>query len=87
MKFTPSSEQALVHKHKLPPKLLELLQSVDHSTVIGFGSTPEQRDFMLLSALLNSQNTSFFQALKHDLDEYFFTLSDSLLVTSDTRSL
>jgi len=82
MKLT-SPPQTFVHKHKLPTKLLELLQSSDSSSVIGFGTTPEQQDFMLLSALLDSKNTDFFEELKHELDEYFLTLSNSLLVHSN----
>lgn len=78
MNFTSSIEQTFVHKHKLPPRLLELLQSSERSSLVGFGATQEQRDFMLVSALLNNQDTDFFQQLKQELDKYFLTLSYSL---------
>lgn len=80
MKLISPSKQTFVHKHKLPSKLVELLNSSDNSSVVGFGETPEQQDFMLLSALLNSKNIDFFEELKDELDEYFLTLSNSLLV-------
>ena len=83
MKLASSSQQTFVHKHKLPPKLVELVKSSDSSSVVGFGTTPEQQDFMLLSAILNSKNIAFVEELKHELDEYFLTLSNSLLVHSN----
>lgn len=62
MKLTSPPQQTFAHKHKLPPKLVELLKSSDNLSVIGFGATLEQQNFMLLSALLNSKETDFFMS-------------------------
>ena len=80
MKSSSFSQHNFIHKHKLPSKLVRLLKSSESSSVVGFGATQEQQDFMLLTALLASQSTIFFEELKQELDEYFLTLSNSLQV-------
>ncbi len=78
-----SAEYSIIHKHKLPPKLIELLKSSESSSIVGFGATKEQQDFMVLSAILASKNTAFFEDLTKEFDEYLVTLSHSLSVHSN----
>ena len=73
-----ASQNNLNHTHKLPPKLVELLKVAESTTLVGFGATEEQRDFMLLLAILDNQPADFFEALKQDINEYFLTLSIKL---------
>ena len=75
-----------IHQHKLPSKLSELFQAADNTSIVGFGATQTQQEFMLLCAILNSQNSVFFEELNQELHEYFLTLSNDLLVNSNILS-
>lgn len=78
--LTPSQHD-LANIHKLPPKLLTLLNSVEHSSVVGFGKTQQQRDYMLLTAVIASQDCVFAKALTQELKAYFLTLRENLSVS------
>jgi len=79
MKLSPYS---LIHEHKLPSKLSELFKIAESTSIVGFGATKEQQTFTLLSALIDTQDTVFFEELNQELDEYFLSLSNDLLVNS-----
>ena len=74
-----SATYGLIHQHKLPSKLVKLLKEAEVGPIVGFGATQEQRDIMLLTAVVNSQSTAYFEELKQEFDEYFLTLSNSLI--------
>tara|TARA_R110001592_G_C12622543_1_gene698187 strand:- start:15 stop:260 length:246 start_codon:yes stop_codon:yes gene_type:complete len=77
------SQYSLINIHKLPPKLVELLKSAESTSVVGFGVTQEQQDFMLLKAILENKNSDFFEGLTQEVVEYFLTLSKNLSVSSN----
>tara|TARA_R110000744_G_scaffold257842_2_gene373216 strand:+ start:6934 stop:7179 length:246 start_codon:yes stop_codon:yes gene_type:complete len=74
-----SAEYRHIHTHKLPPKLIELLKLTERSSIVGFGTTQVQQDLMLLTAILSSKNSVFFEELSQELHDYIVTLSHSLL--------
>ncbi|MGV2872630.1 hypothetical protein [Colwellia sp. E150_009] len=71
------SQSSLIHIHKLPPKLTELLKTAENTPVVGFGKTQEQRDFMLISAILENQDPEFFKKLTKEVKEYFSNLNEA----------
>lgn len=73
----------LIHEHKLPSKLIELFKAAENTSLVGFGTTQEQQTFALLSALIDTQDTVFFEELNQELSDFLLTLSDSLLVNSN----
>jgi len=75
-----SSPYRLTHEHKLPSKLTELFKVAESTSIVGFGATKKQQDFMLLTAFLDSKNSVFLEELTQELDEYFLTLTNDLLV-------
>tara|TARA_R110001583_G_scaffold3468_7_gene22129 strand:+ start:20789 stop:21034 length:246 start_codon:yes stop_codon:yes gene_type:complete len=77
------SQYSLINIHKLPPKLVELLKAAESTSVVGFGVTQEQQDFMLLKAILENKNSDFFEGLTQEVVEYFLTLSKNLSVSSN----
>ena len=72
-----SSQSSLINIHKLPPKLAELLKTAENTPIVGFGKTQEQRDFMLLSAIIENQDPEFFKKLTKEVKEYFSSLSEA----------
>ena len=71
----------MISYHKLPPKVIELLKTAESTSLVGFGATQKQQDFMLLIAILSTKNPDFYNAFKTELNEYFSKLSDSLSVS------
>lgn len=78
-----SSQYDLVNIHKLPPKLVGLLKTAENTSVVGFGVTQQQRDYMLLSAIIANQSAGFSKELSSELKDYFLTLSESLSVNGN----
>lgn len=78
-----TSQCDLINIHKLPSKLVELLNTAENTSIVGFGVTQEQRDFMLLSAIIANQDPHFFKELTEEVNEYFTTLSESLSVNGN----
>lgn len=74
------AEYRHIHTHKLPPKLVELLKLSERSSIVGFGTTQEQQDLMLLTAILSSKNSAFFEELSQELDAYTVRLTHSVLL-------
>jgi hypothetical protein len=74
------SQCSTINIHKLPPKLVELLKTAECSSIVGFGVTQEQRDFMLFTAIVDNQDSDFFKGLTKEVKEYLLTLSESLSV-------
>jgi hypothetical protein len=80
------TQNKIVRHHKLPSKVKELLQTSETTSLVGFGVTPEQQDFMFLSAILSTKTPDFHHKLNKELNDYFLTLGESLIVNqSDNR--
>jgi hypothetical protein len=77
------SQYSVINIHKLPPKLVKLLKTAENTSIVGFGVTQEQRDFMLLSAIIANQDPVFFNELTEEVKEYFSILSESLSVNGN----
>lgn len=74
------SQNSIIHHYKLPPKLIELLKVAETTSLVGFGATQKQQDFMLLIAILSTKTPDFHYSFNKELNDYFATLSDNLSV-------
>lgn len=73
-------QNKIVRHHKLPSKVKELLQTSETTSLVGFGVTPEQQNFMLFNAILSTKTPDFHHKFNKELSNYFFTLGESLSV-------